>query len=81
MAEEEDDKQYEPSQKKLDDARKKGDLPRSQDLTGAIAYGTILLTFIAIGPWVATQIGSLGVLPLLQDRAWLGDTGLPQLPD
>ena len=38
MAEEEQDKQHEPSQKKLDDARKRGEVPRSQDLTGAISY-------------------------------------------
>lgn len=61
MAEEEDDKQHEPSQKKLDDARKKGDVPRSQDMSAAIAYGTLLITFLTLGPWAATHFGNLGV--------------------
>lgn len=60
MAEEEQDKQHEPSQKKLEDARKKGDLPRSQDLTSAISYATILLGLVAIGPWIARHFGDIG---------------------
>ena len=50
MAEEEDDdKQYEPSQKKLDDAREKGEIPRSTDLTTAASYGGMLIACIALG--------------------------------
>ena len=50
MAEEEDDdKQYEPSQKKLDDAREKGEIPRSQDLTTAAAYGGMLIVSVGLG--------------------------------
>ncbi len=50
MAEEEDDdKQYEPSQKKLDDAREKGEIPRSQDLTTAASYGGLLIAAVALG--------------------------------
>ncbi len=40
---EEEDKQHEPTQKKLDDARKKGEVPRSADLTGAAAYAGFVL--------------------------------------
>ena len=78
MAEEEQDKQHEPSQKKLDDARKRGEVPRSQDLTGAISYATILLTFVAIGPWITTHFGDIGVTILSSlgtpgaTRAYLG---------
>ncbi len=61
MADDEQDKQNEPSQKKLDDARKKGDVPRSQDVNAAISYGTILLTFVVMGPWIAGHFGDLGV--------------------
>jgi flagellar biosynthetic protein FlhB len=43
--EEDDDKQYEPSQKKLDDARKKGEIPRSTDLVTSAAY----MGFIGVG--------------------------------
>ncbi|MDV7141081.1 flagellar type III secretion system protein FlhB [Tropicimonas sp. TH_r6] len=61
MADDEQDKQHEPSQKKLDDARKKGDLPRSQDVNAAISYGTILITFVVMGPWIGSHFGDLGV--------------------
>jgi len=48
--EEDSDKQYEPSQKKLDDARQKGEIPRSADLTTAAAYGGFLIVMLTIGP-------------------------------
>jgi flagellar biosynthetic protein FlhB len=43
--ESDDDKQYEPSQKKLDDARKKGEIPQSVDLITSAAY----MGFIGVG--------------------------------
>ncbi|GAA3858930.1 flagellar type III secretion system protein FlhB [Celeribacter arenosi] len=43
------EKQYEPSQKKLDDARKKGEIPRSADLTTAAAYAGFVLAGLAVG--------------------------------
>lgn len=46
----EGDKQFEPSQKKLDDARKKGEIAKSADLTTAAAYGGFLLVSMTIGP-------------------------------
>ncbi|WP_341367489.1 flagellar type III secretion system protein FlhB [Yoonia sp. BS5-3] len=46
----ESDKQYEPTQKKLDDARKKGEIAKSADLTTAAAYGGFLLVCMTIGP-------------------------------
>ncbi len=52
----EDDKQYEPTQKKLDDARRKGELPRSADLNTASSYaGFILITFAAGGSILAVS--------------------------
>ncbi len=54
----EDDKQYEPSQKKLDDARKKGEIPRSTDLNTAAAYGGFVLVAMASGAPVLLQLGS-----------------------
>ena len=44
-----DDKQHEATQKKLDDARRKGDVPRSTDLTTAAAYGGFILVSATIG--------------------------------
>ncbi len=49
MAEEDDDKQYEPSQKKLEDARAKGEFAKSTDLTTAGAYGGFLLCAVSLG--------------------------------
>lgn len=53
-----DDKQYEASQHKLDEARKKGDFARSADLNTAAAYAGILLTGISIGAVSLIGIGT-----------------------
>ncbi|MGJ8588579.1 MAG: EscU/YscU/HrcU family type III secretion system export apparatus switch protein [Yoonia sp.] len=59
MSDEEDsDKQYEPTQKKLDDARKKGEIPRSADMTTAAAYGGLLLVMLTIGPPVLDDLAT-----------------------
>ena len=62
-----DDKQFEPSQKKLDDARKKGEIPKSTDLTTAAAYGGLLIAVVATGP--ASLIGAGNLLETLLDQA------------
>ena len=65
MADDSDeDKQHEPTQKKLDDARKKGDIPRSQDLTTAAAYGGLLIALAVAGSQVVRD-GGTALLPLL----------------
>lgn len=46
---EQDDKQYEPTQKKLEDARRKGDVPRSSDLGTAASIGGIVLVALGFG--------------------------------
>lgn len=56
---EDDDKQFEPTQKKLDDARKKGDIPRSTDLNTAASYSGILLVSIAVGSGTIVDFGQL----------------------
>lgn len=56
--EENGDKQHEASQKKLDDARKKGDLPRSADLNTAAAYAGLLLACLALGSSMVDKAGS-----------------------
>lgn len=53
-----DDKQFEPTQKKLDDARKKGEVPRSTDLTTAAAYGGFLAVAMALGASILGQLGT-----------------------
>lgn len=60
MAEDRDeDKQYEPSQKKLDDARRKGEVPRSADLTTAASYGGFLVVGLSVGGPLLSGMGAL----------------------
>lgn len=54
-----DDKQYEASQHKLDEARKKGDFPRSTDLNTSAAYAGLLMTGLTIGTYSLIEIGNL----------------------
>ncbi|MDQ2090564.1 EscU/YscU/HrcU family type III secretion system export apparatus switch protein [Marimonas arenosa] len=51
------DKRHDPTQKKLDDARKKGEIPRSSDLSVAAGYGGLLICALAAG---ASSIQALG---------------------
>ena len=53
-----DDKQYEASQHKLNEARKKGDFPRSTDLNTAAAYAGILIVGVSIGAASLMAIGA-----------------------
>jgi flagellar biosynthetic protein FlhB len=74
MDEESDDrKEFDPSQRKLDEARQKGDVPRSADLTSAAAQGGLLLGLAAAGTWSASQIGIV-LAGLLGDADRLADT-------
>ena len=52
-----DDKQYDASQHKLDEARKKGEFPRSIDLNTAAAYAGLLGVGITIGAVTLINIG------------------------
>lgn len=54
------DKQHEPTQRKLEEARRKGQTPRSQDLTTAAAYAGALLAFAAAGGWTIDRLGRAG---------------------
>ena len=56
--EEEADKPHEPTQKKLDDARKKGEVPKSNDLSTAATYGGLILAALAIGAENLTNLGT-----------------------
>lgn len=53
-----DDKQYEASQHKLDEARKKGDFARSADLNTAAAYAGILMVGLSIGAAILIDLGT-----------------------
>lgn len=60
------EKEHEPSQKRLDDARKKGDVPRSADLASAGAYGGLVLGLLVAGPGAVAALGSAGMTLLGQ---------------
>ena len=59
------EKSHEPSQRKLDDARKKGEIPRSPDMLTAAAYLGMLLTGLAVGGNTILQFGE-ALLPLIE---------------
>lgn len=66
-ASEDEEKQHEPTQKKLDDARKKGEIPKSTDLLTAASYGGFLIVAYSIGGSNLQDLGQ--VLASLIGRA------------
>ena len=68
MSEDGDDteREHEPSQKKLDDARKRGDVPRSADLTAAAVYAGLVLALFIAGNSAIERFGSAGMTLLGQ---------------
>lgn len=64
MSEEQDsgEKEYEATPKKLEEARRKGEVPRSNDLATAAGYGGILLAGLITGAAVLQQIGQTGTV-------------------
>ncbi|WP_457647670.1 EscU/YscU/HrcU family type III secretion system export apparatus switch protein [Profundibacter sp.] len=54
-----DDKQHEPTQKKLDDARKRGEIAKSTDLNTAASYGGILLVAMVMGAATLPQFAQI----------------------
>jgi flagellar biosynthetic protein FlhB len=60
MSGEEDgaEKSFEPTQKKLDDARKRGEIARSTDLHAAAALLGLLLAFLGAGPGMVRGAGA-----------------------
>ena len=52
------EKSHEPTQKKLDDARKKGEIARSNDVNVALAYFGVWGLFIVTGGAAVSQLGS-----------------------
>lgn len=64
MASDDQEKPYEPSQKRLDDARRKGQIPRSQDALTAAAYLGFLLAVVAAGPGAIRNSAQAGMAGL-----------------
>lgn len=62
----ESEKEHEPSQRRLDDARKKGDIPRSADLGVAAGYAGLLLAGLVTGAEMLRSVGDAGMVMLDQ---------------
>ncbi|MEL7255079.1 MAG: flagellar type III secretion system protein FlhB [Pseudomonadota bacterium] len=58
QGDDESDKSFEPTQHKLDEARKKGDVARSADLDTAATYGGILIVALAAGASSTDRAGA-----------------------
>jgi type III secretion protein U len=54
-----EEKTEQPSAKKLRDARKKGQVAKSTDLSGALSLLAGLLTLIAMVPWIGSRMATL----------------------
>jgi flagellar biosynthesis protein FlhB len=67
MSEEDDhDKQHAPSQKRLDDARKRGEIPKSTDLNTAAGYAGMLVISLLGGATLLKAFGSTAMVLLDQ---------------
>ena len=58
------DRQHAPSQRRLDDARKQGDIPRAPDLVTAAVFLGLLTTVLLLGSHIVAAFGSFGMLML-----------------
>jgi flagellar biosynthetic protein FlhB len=85
MAEEpdesDDDKPYDATQRRLDEARREGEVPSSADLTTAAAYAGLLVAAVAVGPG-ALSASATGLTTLLDQadalaRTLFDGSGLP----
>lgn len=65
-----DDRPHDPSQKRLDDARARGEIPHSPDLTAAAALAGFVLALWQFGPAAMAAMGNAAMAGLAQaDRA------------
>ncbi|WP_319825062.1 flagellar type III secretion system protein FlhB [Thalassovita sp.] len=65
----ESEKSHEPSQRKLDEARKKGEIVRSADITTAAAFAGLLLALVATGQQGIGRFGDVMMTLLAQSDA------------
>lgn len=75
----EDDKPHAPSQKRLEDARKQGQVPRSQDLTTAAVYGAFLASAVLGGSYAIAALTGPSIHLLVQSPRLHAGQGQPFL--
>lgn len=61
-----DDKQFDPSERKLSQAREQGDVVRSEDLQTAASFGGFILAMLLFGGWAVVAAGRAGMVFLDQ---------------
>ncbi len=65
--EDDSEKEHEPTQKRLDDARRRGEIVRSAEITLAAAYGGLLAAALGPGAAAIRRFGEANMAVL--DRA------------
>ena len=60
------EKEFEATERKLDEQRRKGEVPRSTDINTAAAYLGLLIAALAVGELTLTRIGDAGMTLLGQ---------------
>lgn len=78
MAEDNDsgqDKTEQPTEKRLQDAREQGQIPRSRELATAAVFGAGVLALMSFGPWIGAQAATWmqTALQRIGDRALSGE--------
>ncbi len=58
------DKEFDPTQKRLDDARKRGEVPKSAELITAASYAGLLLAGVTVGAGLLLEAGETGAMLL-----------------
>ena len=76
-APEQDSKTEDPSQKKLEDAHKKGDVAKSQEVTTWFMLLGSAIIFSALAPWTASSLSSsLSLIIMNADQFDLSGAGI-----
>ncbi|QUW04071.1 EscU/YscU/HrcU family type III secretion system export apparatus switch protein [Chloracidobacterium validum] len=74
MSQSSGEKTEQPTQKKLDDARKKGQVPKSQDLvSAALLVGSMGIVFLLAGNFIGQQVVGLTQKSLLSASTFKGE--------
>lgn len=74
-SEDEDDKQFDASERRLTQAREQGDFPKSDDLQAVVALAGLVLTIGLMGGWVAIAFGEVGTKFLAQPESFVSAQG------
>lgn len=77
-----DDKQYDASERKLAQAREQGDLPRSEDLQTSAAFAGLVAGLALAGGWAVLSGGNAGMLLLSQldlHSSWSSGHASPEI--